>query len=114
MRTFRFYKDIDKKWYVDLPEWTGPKADLEMVVGADTMLEFMAQGIKKDEVYLTVSEEEFNDSDKIDFIREAIEWENGAFYHLETYKGIKLNQEMWICDVIKFVYGYFPETLFIS
>lgn len=112
MRQFRFYKDIDKKWYVDLPEWTGPKADLEMVIGADLMLEFMSQGTG--EVLLNTSEDEFDGSDKIDFIRESTELENGSFYKLENYKGVKVDQEMWLCDVIKFVYGYFPETIYIK
>jgi len=42
MRTFRFYKDTDG-WFVDLPEWTGEKWELEMVSGADTLnLKFMS------------------------------------------------------------------------
>lgn len=33
MTEFRFYKEETHRWYVDLPEWEGPKAALEMVDG---------------------------------------------------------------------------------
>jgi len=35
-RKLKFYKEADERWYVELPEWEGSKADLEMVAGADT------------------------------------------------------------------------------
>jgi hypothetical protein len=44
MESFRFYKDPDGRWYVDLPEYQGSKQDLEMVSGADAFLEILAQG----------------------------------------------------------------------
>ncbi len=53
MRRFRFYKDELNRWYVDLPEWEGDQAELEMVCGADTMLDILAQG--DGEVRLTLS-----------------------------------------------------------
>ncbi len=112
MRSFRFYKESDNRWYVDLPEWTGSKEELELVAGADTMLEYMAQG--ENEVRLILSEEKFDNADTLDFIRLATEIENGAFYKMEKYRGIELNLELWLCDVTKFVFGDFPKTIFIS
>ena len=41
VKHIRFYQDPDTRWYVDLPEFPGTKAELEMVLGADTMLEFL-------------------------------------------------------------------------
>ena len=43
-KDLRFYKDPDNRWYVELPEYPGVKAELEMVAGADTMLEMIAEG----------------------------------------------------------------------
>jgi hypothetical protein len=43
MRTIRFYKEPDSTWFADIPEWEGEKWELEMVMGADMMLEILAQ-----------------------------------------------------------------------
>ncbi len=51
---YKFYKDESGKWFIHLPEWEGDIAELEMVCGADTMLDIFAQG--EDEVYLTLSD----------------------------------------------------------
>ena len=112
MRNFKFYKEETGRWYVDLPEWEGSKADLELVSGADTMLEYMSEG--ENHVWLILSEENFEGSDKLEFIRLATEVENGAFYKLEKYKGIEINLEMWLCDVTKFVFGDFPKIIHLS
>ena len=41
-RKFKFYKEEDNRWFVDLPEWEGDKEDLEMVMGADILLEILS------------------------------------------------------------------------
>ena len=112
MKTLRFYKDPDIRWYVDLPEWTGTKAELEMVAGADTMLEYMAEG--SDEVTLSISEEPFEGGDSLVFKELAIELGNGAYYYFENYRGITINLDIWLCDVVKFVFGDFPKILYVS
>jgi len=53
METFKFEKESDNKWYVVLPEWEGEHWELEMVMGADTMLDILAQG--ESEVYASLS-----------------------------------------------------------
>jgi hypothetical protein len=112
MKRLRFYKESDNRWYVDLPEWNGSKAELEMLAGADSMLEYMAEG--NNEVYLYASGNEFEGADKLEMLRLATELGNGAFYKLENYKGIEIGLEMWLCDVTKFVFGDFPSRIFIS
>lgn len=111
MRRLKFYKESDNQWYVDLPEWTGSKAELEMVAGADSMLEYMADG--ESQVWLILSEQEFENADKLEFIKLDTEIENGAFYKLDKYRGIEIGLEMWLCDVTKFVFGDFPKTIFL-
>ena len=112
MKRLRFYKESDNRWYVDLPEWEGSKDDLEMVFGADSMLEYMAEG--EGQVWINISEEEFENADKLEFIKLATEIDNGAFYKLNKYRGVDIGLEMWLCDVTKFVFGYFPKTIFLS
>jgi len=112
MKKLRFYKENNNRWFVDLPNWTGSKYDLEMVAGADKMLEYMAEG--EQQVWIILSEDEFENSDKLYFIRLATEIDDGAFYKLEKYKGVEIGLEMWLCDVTKFVFGDFPKIIFIS
>jgi hypothetical protein len=112
MKRLKFYKESDNRWYVDLPEWEGSKAELEMVAGADSMLEYMAEG--EAQVWIMLSEDEFENADRLEFLRLATEIENGAFYKLDKYRGIELGLEMWLCDVTKFVFGDFPKTIFLS
>jgi hypothetical protein len=111
MKRLKFYKESDNRWYVDLPEWTGNKAELEMVAGADSMLEYMAEG--ESQVWLMLSEEYFENADKLEFLRLATEIGNGAFYKLNNYRGVEIGLEMWLCDVTKFVFGNFPNDIFI-
>jgi hypothetical protein len=108
----RFYKEQDGKWYIDLPEWTGSKADLQMVCGADTMLDIIAED--DDEVHLSLSTEESEGSDVLNFMHLATDWENGAFYHMPTYKGFVFNLKIWLCDVTLFVFGEFPKNIYIK
>ncbi len=37
MKKFKFNKEAQNRWYIELPEWTGSKSELEMVFGADTL-----------------------------------------------------------------------------
>ena len=113
MKRIKFYKDPDNRWYADLPEWAGSKADLEMIPGADVMLDYMADGEDKVELYM--QQERFAGADRLDFNREAHEWGNGAYYTMESYKGIELLLFIYLCDVTKFVFGGgFPETIWIA
>ena len=112
MKRLRFYKESDNRWYVDLPEWEGSKAELERVDGAESMLEYMAEG--EGQVWIILSESDFENADKLEFLRLATEIENGAFYKLDKYRGIEIGLEMWLCDVTKFVFGDFPKTIFLS
>jgi hypothetical protein len=116
MRHLRFYKESDQwfedKWFVELPDWTGDKADLEMVSGADTMLEIMAEGERN--FIVALSDTYFENSDEIKFIRMADDIGNGAYYFMEKYKGIKLDLNIWLCDVTIFAFGKFPEKIYIA
>ena len=111
IREFKFYKDIGG-WFVDLPGWEGTKADLAMVSGADTMLDIISQG--ENDIMVLLSTEEFDGSNRLEFLRESPEMGEGSWYLMKTYIGIEYNLELWLCDVTKFVFGTFPKNIYIS
>jgi hypothetical protein len=107
MEIFKFYKDTDSKWYIDYPKWEGEKWELEMVSGADTLLELIAQG--DDKVSIGMALEEFEDYNlTLKFLREH---EGGGWYEVQDYL---FKFEVWLCHVTKFVFGHLPETLYIK
>lgn len=109
MYILKFIKE-KKKWFVVLPEWTGRKSALQMVGGADTLLDYMAEG--KREVNLYIEEEEFEGAECLSLINKCF-W-NGANYRIDTYKNNELKLKVWLCDVTKFILGYFPEKIYFG
>lgn len=112
MNTYRFYKENTGRWYIDLPDYPGPKADLEMVAGADTMLDVIADGAN--EIALTVSEEPFKGAEKLRLIKEYANSDGGGDYILEVYKGKVINHEMWLCEVVRYIFGKMPEVIWFK
>jgi len=117
MKTFRFYKDQTNRWYADLPDWRGTHAELEMISGADTFLNIMAEG--SSEIHVILSDESFENSDLLAIKQygRSDGWElgEGAWYNMPSYQGIKYPDfEMWLCAVTKFVFGDFPEIIYFS
>ena len=106
MRWFKFEKENDDRWYVVLPEWEGDKADLEMVFGADVMLDIIAQCKFEVEVGLSLEEiDEFKMHLK--YLYDEV---GGAWYKLQS----DLHSfEVWLCEVTLFVFGYYPKNIYI-
>jgi hypothetical protein len=110
MNKLTFYKEKDNRWYIDLPQWTGSKADLEMVAGADTMLDRLSEG--KNSVILEVAEESNENMYIAEF--EGPSLSSGGNYIIRNPNRISTHYRMWLCDVTKFVFGYFPKTLYFK
>ena len=112
---FFFYKE-DNKWYVDLDEWEGDEADLQMVAGADHFLDILSEG--DDEVWVQLWTKKFIGADVLTFIRpgdlEGMEMGTGAWYTLKSYRGIPYDLTMWLCDVTKFVFKEFPKEIYFK
>jgi hypothetical protein len=106
MKKLKFKKE-GKQWYIDLPEWEGDKADLEMVAGADTLLDILSNN--NDTVSIEVSEEPIENAIKLKKLHHIY---GGADYKIENCPGV---DRAWLCKVTKFVYGgYMPNYLFIK
>jgi len=112
MKTLDFEKTPEGRWYIVLPEWTGPKDDLEMVMGADMMLDIYAQGAQK--VSLSASEAEAPGYDSLEISEVCSTVTGGAYYKVGKINNIDYDFRMWLCDVTKFVFGDFPKTLYLS
>lgn len=99
------------RWYIDLPEWQGPRANLEMVAGADTMLEVFAQGQERVNVTFTNYETHEISPDLL------LMHEGGG-----TYSVTKINENfsdapnrIWLCGVTKFVFNSeYPDVLSVK
>lgn len=106
-KAFTFKKDTLGKWYVILPEWKGDKEELEMVSGADVMLDILAQGENTINVHISTENTPF-----VVFKLSLDRLENdGAWYKL---KSEFYEFDVWLCHVVKFVFnGEIPEKLYI-
>ena len=101
----RFVRE-NNQWFIDLPEWEGEKADLQMVLGADTLLDVLSN--RGYEVSLDVSlEKQDEDYLKLSKIRDCEV--NGADYVITS-----IGHELWLCDVTKFVFGGLPKTIYVK
>ena len=112
MDKYRFYRE-GTNWYVDLPNWEGAKSDLLMIGGADTMLDIMSNnGI---EVNTYISEKEFEGGNELKYKGSAAEdVGEGAYYIMEKYEGEVIDLQVFLCDVTLFVFGKFPEKIFVK
>lgn len=110
-RTFRFYKQHDGKWFVDMPEWKQDKQHLQMVEGADDFLESIRPS-GSNQVYLQVSLSSQSFEDSIRIIKmDDDPFGDGADYWYSTPTGPKT---MWLCNVTDWYYGYMPEEIFVK
>ena len=111
MKTLSFHKESNGNWHVLLPEYPGLKSDLLMIGGADTAMDVFSNGDV--DVSLQGSESQFGKSDIITFVKDAKEEVGeGGFYILNEFKGEKVNMQIFLCDVMKFIFGKFPEKLY--
>jgi hypothetical protein len=113
MRTFKFLR-TGNEWYVDLPEYIeqgGSVGDLQMVEGADKMLDMMAE--KENFVLLSISKEPFNGADLLVLTEKCDPYIGGGYYFMKQYQGQEVNRTMWLCQVIEFALGDIPQQIFV-
>lgn len=99
------------RWYIDLPEWQGPRANLEMVAGADTMLDVFAQGQERINVTFTNYEAHEIDPDLL------LTHEGGGTYSVSVLKENYSDapEKLWLCGVTLFVFNSdYPKHLSVK
>ena len=104
--TYRFYKS-GEEWFIDLPEYDGSHADLQMVAGADTMLDYFDVDNSGKVVMKLSLDEKMNYA--LDFVYEL---ETGGAYYQTDIDNTPL--VIWLCPVVVWLYGEYPKVLNFS
>jgi len=102
---FNFYKNKYGDWYIDLPEYPGPQEDLQMVAGADTLLDFLSGNTNS--FTGIISKEFVPGSIVISRDYQKPEPNEGEYY---LYGELSI----WLCEVTAYVLGKFPDKIYIS
>jgi len=114
MNKYHFIKE-GSDWFIDLPEYIeqgGSKGDLQMVEGADKMLDYISG--ENNEVSLIIDRNFFTGSDELILIERCDPVIGGGYYTLRTFEGKEIHQTMWLCAVTEYVFGDLPEQIFIK
>jgi hypothetical protein len=101
---FMFYKEEDERWFIELPEWKGEKDDLEMVMGADLLLDILSD--YSDYCFVTFSDEPFEDAKVLSYDHnQSVK----GYYNNDAWNG---PSTVWLCYVTEFVFGKYPEKIY--
>ncbi len=109
MKTLKFYQETDGRWYIDLPDWAGPKEDLEMINGADELLSYLSLG--RPTVTLYVSENNFDGATMM--VQDSASLV-GMYYRINDVIDSAVPAVVWLCPVTIHVFGYYPLELFFK
>ena len=107
MMELTFEKWEDGRWFVVLPDYDGDQEDLEMVDGADTFLDFLTT----DGLYVSVDVSLEEEPDYI-VLKLVAHDEIGGTYQVENLEGF--NQDVWLCNVVHFLFGEHPEMIYFK
>jgi hypothetical protein len=103
MKNYTFNKE-QGSWYIDLPNWIGTKGELQMIAGADTLLDHLSNNGTTVNVALS-TDKLFANSGFQTLKRIVKTPPNGCMYHLGF-------TPVWLCNVTKFVFdGIFPRQI---
>ena len=100
----KFYRE-ENKWYIHLPEWKGDKEELEMILGADQMLDELSN--YEDKITLEINVES-SQHDVV--ILEKIEEDFAG----ATYMCAAFDYPIWLCSVTKHLFGVYPDKIYIQ
>jgi hypothetical protein len=114
MKPYKFIK-TGQEWYIDLPEFIeqgGSIGDLQMVDGADKLLDMMAEN--KDSIILYIDKNYFEGADLLTLTEKCDAYIGGGYYNMKKYEGQEINRNMWLCQVTEFVFGDIPLQIFVK
>lgn len=98
-----FYKQ-NNKWYVYIPELT--QEECEMVCGADEMLDVLSNNENNISLNVEVAD---NESTLNKIKSNVMDDENFYNYIFTSYDNIIYNKPIWLCPVVKYVFGNYPD-----
>lgn len=106
-----FQKEKDNKWYVVLPEYPGNHEDLEMVLGADDLLEALSRVLHRTNITFRIwlSKPDVPAGNLMKISQDA----GGATYQVNNCMYYK--NTAWLCNVTKYVFGgYHPNSIYFK
>lgn len=110
MIKIRFTK-LANKWFADIPMYEGDVNDLQMVSGADTLIELYALGKSECEVGVLddFDWDDYNSDPSLIVLKKTVETEGyGATYDVTSRL---YRDEVWLCPVMLHVFGEYPDEL---
>lgn len=110
MKKFRFFLS-DNLWWIDVPNYVkagGRMEDLEMIRGADIVLNWIGEG--KTELFLNMSDKEFKDARPI--YKANRPCDEGCYYLFAATDLITDHWGFWLSDVIKYIFNGFPNVIY--
>ena len=111
--TLTFVQDPDDRWYIDMP-WSGNRANLEMVSGADELLSFLdTEGKHKVRIHVVPSEEAREVENHTELRQLDKSTMGGSHYDATDFIGFGCDK-IWICPVTLCVLGCYPKYLYIQ
>lgn len=118
IKTIKFYAEhgFFKDWYADIPAYIeegGEKGDLQMVAGADVLLDMLSND--EDDITIRFSTTPFEGAEQLDRqddLGPDFECVTGAYYWVDTIGGVFYGENIWLCDVLKWVFGEHPLTIY--
>lgn len=105
MKKILSFVKLSERWFVDIP-WEGDVSDLQMVAGADLLLDSLCNGSSR--VSIEVSTNSIND---YIHLNRVIEDDLGATYGVNTSN---FSGEIWLCPVTLSVFPNYPKDLYIK
>ena len=96
------------EWYINLPDYPGPKSDLLMVAGADNLLDVL--DVNNDNTVIvkayTEKPQEYNIK-----LKKLFNVAGGATY-FANHSDFKA--PVWLCKVTKYVFNKLPRNIYVK
>lgn len=124
MKTYKFYKTVSistgkTKWFIDIPRFPFNKSWLEMVAGADLLLDALSND--KNEVNISIDTRPFpytdgwlNISEKLGIMKGAIYNVNSEKYSIDTTEFFRVKNLLWLCPVTLWVFWKYPKKIYFK
>jgi len=112
----QFNKEKNGCWYVDFPHWTFSHDNLEMVSGADKMLELLSDGDLFVKVSVIPAKKQKLHESYIELEQTEYSLFGGSTYQVKYEPFIQRfkRDTLWICPVTLFVLGRYPKFIYIK
>lgn len=111
--TLTFIQDPDERWYIDIP-WSGNRANLEMVAGADDLLSYLdPENHHKVTIHVVSSEKPLTIENHTELRQIDKSLTGGSHYDATDFVGFRM-KKIWVCPVTLCVLGCYPKYLYIQ